>query len=325
MSVLCLAGSLGAWPIGLAGWARPFGAIAIALAQAYAQQPRTFVSPNGSDSNPCTLTSPCRTFQAAIVQTNSGGEIAVLGTAGYNSGATFNIDRPISIVNPGGFEAGIVVPSGGTGITFTATGAFYLRGLTIEGGGTGQNGIVFTTSGFLSIQNCVVRNLTVNGIVFQPDASSNEFLTVSDTYVADNGGFGINVFPGFSNTTTAVFNRVEVDNNGAGGIFVDGGGTTELNATAMDSVVAGNGSAGFSAVTSSGPTKLTVFRSAVIGNNIGLQADGTGAFIRVGQSTVNGNANGWEVMSGGAVQSYLNNQIDGNDTNESAPPSIGSK
>jgi hypothetical protein len=82
----------------------------LAQAPAHAQQPRTFVSPTGSDSNPCTLTAPCRTFQAAITQTNSGGEIAVLGTAGYNAGATFNIDRPISIVNPGGFEAGTGSP-----------------------------------------------------------------------------------------------------------------------------------------------------------------------------------------------------------------------
>src|SRR5271157_1707828 len=121
------------------------GAIAFAAAlsavPAHAQQPRTFVSPTGSDSNPCTLAAPCRTFQAAIVQTNSGGEIAVLGTAGYNGGATFNIDRPISIVNPGGFEAGIVVPSGGDGITFTTGGPVYLGGLTIEGDGVGGTGI----------------------------------------------------------------------------------------------------------------------------------------------------------------------------------------
>src|SRR5271166_2419577 len=90
----------------LAAVASTFVAV-MAQAPAYAQQPRTFVSPTGSDSNPCTLVAPCRTFQAAIAQTNSGGEIAVLGSAGYNSGATVNIDKPISIVNPGGFEAGI--------------------------------------------------------------------------------------------------------------------------------------------------------------------------------------------------------------------------
>jgi hypothetical protein len=58
-------------------------ALAAALpAPAHAQQPRTFVSPTGSDSNNCSLAAPCRTFQVAITQTNSGGEIAALGTAG---------------------------------------------------------------------------------------------------------------------------------------------------------------------------------------------------------------------------------------------------
>ena len=44
-------------------------------------------------------------------------------------------------MNAGGFEAGISVPSGGTGIVINAraTDAVSLRGLTIEGGGTGYN------------------------------------------------------------------------------------------------------------------------------------------------------------------------------------------
>jgi hypothetical protein len=135
----------------------------LAQAPAHAQQPRTFVSPTGSDNNPCTLASPCRTFQGAIAQTNAGGEIGVLGTAGYNGGATFNIDRPISIVNPGGFEAGIVVPSGGYGITFSTSGAVYLRGLTIEGNGVGQEGIFYSgVAGSLTIQQCVVRMAPVS-------------------------------------------------------------------------------------------------------------------------------------------------------------------
>jgi hypothetical protein len=295
-------------------------------ATAHAQQPRTFVSPTGSDSNPCTLAAPCRTFQAAIVQTNSGGEIAVLGTAGYNAGATLAIDRPISIVNPGAFEAGIVVPSGGYGIVFSTTGAVYLRGLTIEGGGVGQNGIYRTTGGSLAIQNCVISNLMGSGIEFDPDGAS--VLTVSDTYVANNGGVGISVVPTNSAVVRAVFTRVEADNNGSG-IDVDGSNNAggSVNATAVDSVAAGNSFAGFSTFTVSGgaATKLWVFRSAAVGNLNGLFANGTNAFVRVGESTVNGNANGWQAILSGAVESYLNNQIDGNDANESTPPTTGLK
>src|SRR5664279_3112357 len=107
---------------------------ALPAAHANAGAARTFVSPTGSDSNNCSLAAPCRFFQAAFAQTNAGGEIAVLGTAGYNNGATVTIDKAISIVNPGGFEAGIVVPSGGNGIVIAAgvNDAVNLRGLTLS-------------------------------------------------------------------------------------------------------------------------------------------------------------------------------------------------
>jgi hypothetical protein len=42
-----------------------------------AQNNRTFISGDGSDTNPCSLTLPCRTFGQAISVTNSGGEVVV--------------------------------------------------------------------------------------------------------------------------------------------------------------------------------------------------------------------------------------------------------
>ncbi|MGA7153884.1 MAG: hypothetical protein WBY84_21150, partial [Pseudolabrys sp.] len=81
----------------------------------------------------CSIAAPCRTFQAALAATTASGEISVLGTADYG---TFTINKAISIVNGGGFEAGIMVPSQGTGIVINAgpNDAVSLRGLTIEGG-----------------------------------------------------------------------------------------------------------------------------------------------------------------------------------------------
>jgi hypothetical protein len=92
----------------------------------------------------CGVGSPCRTFAYALTQTNAGGEIAVLDTAGYG---IVTINKALSIVNSGGVEAGIGVTSGGTAITINAGSAdtVGLRGLTLEGAGIGQNGIVFNT------------------------------------------------------------------------------------------------------------------------------------------------------------------------------------
>src|ERR1700676_2628000 len=126
-------------------------------APAQAQATRTFVSPTRNDSAACSLAAACRTFGAAYALTIAGGEIAVLGTAGYG---TLTISKAISIVNGGGFEAGIAVPSGGIGITINAgtNDAIQLRGLTMEGAGCGYNGIVFNSGGSLTVTNCVAQN-----------------------------------------------------------------------------------------------------------------------------------------------------------------------
>ena len=52
---------------------------------ASAQATRTWVSGNGSDSNPCSLTSPCKTFAGAISKTAINGEINCLDAGGYGA------------------------------------------------------------------------------------------------------------------------------------------------------------------------------------------------------------------------------------------------
>ena len=137
-------------------------AAVLSSAPAQALNTRSFVSAqSGSDSNTCTRLSPCRTFAYAITQTSAGGEINTLDPGGYGP---VTITQAISIVSGLG-EAGVLVPSGGTGITINAgpTDVVNLRGLIIEGAGVGQDGIDFNTGGALTIENCVVRNLTGNG------------------------------------------------------------------------------------------------------------------------------------------------------------------
>ena len=79
-------------------------AFAVTLPTLPAQAQRVFVSGTGLDSNPCTFSSPCRTFQHAHDVSPANGEIAVLDTAGYG---VVTINKAISIVNQDGVEAGI--------------------------------------------------------------------------------------------------------------------------------------------------------------------------------------------------------------------------
>ena len=299
-------------------------ALVLPAASAQAQNARSFVSAqSGSDSNNCSRLTPCRTFAYAITQTNAGGEIDTLDPGGYGA---VTIAKAMSIVSGLG-EAGVLTPSGATGITISAgvNDVINLRGLIVEGAGAGSNGIVFNTGKSLTIEKCVIRNHTNNGIAFVPNGSSN--LVMSDTFVANNkGGNGVAVVPSGSGAVTAVFNRVEADNNGDG-ILVDSTSYlgTDLNATMSDSVAADNSGAGLKVNSNGTGFNVLMFRSVAANNGTGLIAQGMNAELRVDQSTVTGNASGWTALLGGAVQSYGNNSIDGNSSNQGAPPSIGLK
>ena len=68
-----------------------------------------------------------------------------------------------------------------------ASAAYHLRGLTIEGHGSGVFGIQFNTGGNLAIENCVIRDFGTFAINIAPSTSSS-FL-VSNT-IASNGNTG---------------------------------------------------------------------------------------------------------------------------------------
>src|SRR5258707_8307454 len=69
-------------------------AVTLPAAPAQAQTIRTFVSVAGSDSNPCSITQPCRHFQAAVNATAAEGEVDALDAGAYGS---FTISQAISI------------------------------------------------------------------------------------------------------------------------------------------------------------------------------------------------------------------------------------
>jgi hypothetical protein len=196
---------------------------ALASGSASAQNNRSFVSGQGSDSNPCSLAAPCRTFAQAVTQTNANGEIAVLDTAGYGP---FTITQSVTITNPGGVEAGVTTTSGGDAITIdtTSTAAITLRGLTLEGGGVGGHGVFLSSGvgGTLNIIDCVVKDFTDSGIAIQPSFGTTTAL-IADTYSLNNGGDGIKIAPASSGAVR--FSIIQMIASGdASGIDLDASG-----------------------------------------------------------------------------------------------------
>jgi hypothetical protein len=283
------------------------------------------VSGLGNDAHApnCTRAAPCRTFQVAHNSTLANGEITVLDAGSYGS---VTINRAISIINDGVGEAGALVSGGGTGITINAPAdaAVSLRGLTIKGLGPdwgGGNGIVFNTGKSLTVENCVIRNLTGDtkgdGIEFWASAPSS--LAVSNTLVADNQNSAISIGIA-SSGVKVVLNRVELYNS-SGGLMATAGGGAAANVTVVDSVASGN-NAGFALLSlSSGSANLVLVHSVVANNSTGVFASGANTRVVIGQSTVTGNTTAFTNL-GATMRSFGDNYIDSNGSNGDLPPVI---
>ena len=267
----------------------------------------TWVSGTGSDAGNCPITAPCRTFAYAHSQTNNNGSINVLTPGNFGP---LTITKPISIVAEG-VEAMINTGAGGAAITVNAGGAAVvsLRGLIIDLRGTANDGISFISGAALHVNNSMVRRAT-QGIKFAPASGLSE-LYVSNAVIADIGFIGVNVAPTGTASAKVLLERVQVENSASDGILVRGDNTSgSVTAAVRDSVSSGNVANGILAMF---VVNVMVERSALVNNNRGITATGAGATIRIGNSTVAGNANtGLLAFLGGVIESYGTNKVNGN-------------
>jgi hypothetical protein len=281
-------------------WALTTFSLVDAAAQGGPKTPqmRTYVSGVGKDSYPCTASSPCKTFQAAMALTVAGGEIYVLDSADYGA---VTINKPVSITSEG--PMGGVLATSGAGITIAAGAGdiINLQGLDIDGGGSGGIGIQFSSGDSLNIQKSAVRNFTNSGISFSPNGPGKLFIT--ETTVTNNANNGISITSNGTAVSGAI-NRVTATRNGTG-ILAYG---ANASVTIIDTV-AGNNGYGIGASSSA----VMVRNSTVSSNGVGIAADQK-AIVRVGQSTVTANGTGWQATNGGQVVSYSNNNVAGNTT-----------
>jgi hypothetical protein len=264
--------------------------LAVMLAPAQAQVPRTFVSAAGSDGNNCSnVTTPCRHFAAAYAATAPGGEIFVLDPSNYGS---LTITHSVSIEGHG--WASIAPPNGGIAITINAGAqdTISIHGVAVNGtGATGLTyGIVFNSGGGLTVTDCVVQNFSGDAILIQPTSKIN-FL-IKDTILLHNAGNGIDYTTPSGSTAagTGVIDHVVVANS-AGGIIIAttlGGGLTSVtiansiaNENLQDGVFINNGigsplavsidsstfsSNGNNGITGNGSSKITLGRSVITAN-----------------------------------------------------------
>jgi hypothetical protein len=226
---------------------------ALFAAPAQAQRARVFVASYGSDSNPCTFGSPCKTFQHAHDAVAVGGEITAIDSAGFGP---VTINKAVTITSPNGVEAGIAAAAGGTAVTVSAgsTDTVVLSGLTLEGAGSGAAGIAFTGGAMLEVVNCAIRNYTGGGISVNTSSNAVAVL-ISNTSVSDVTSAGIS-------------------------FFSDGGAIQ----AALDHVTVNNNALGLNVVSFNGPVEVQVADSHIDNNtSVGIQ---TGGSLNINMATV---------------------------------------
>lgn len=294
----------------------------VASQSAYAQASRTWVSGVGDDANPCSRTAPCKTFAGAISKTAAKGQINVLDPGAFGA---LTITKSITVDASGHF-AGVLATLGSSGIIVNAasTDVVVLRGLTIDGNGTGSNGIRFLAGKALHVENTVIHNFGTNrGIDFVPSVASGNVaqLFVKDTIIRENlanpNGIAVLVDPG-----AGISARVELDNVRMVRCHTGLKIADNVTAVARNSVSSAHRTHGFHAV---GPTSrmiLTNVTSFANGTN-GVLAEGNDAIIFLTDSTITGNATGIGVLAGGQIQSFGNNRIAGNTGSDGSPTPPG--
>jgi Right handed beta helix region len=252
--------------------------IVTVLASMPAQAQRVFVSGTGLDTNPCTVTQPCRTFQQAYNTVPANGEIDVLDPAGY--GPPFVITHGISIQGHGWgsiTQSASCVGCAAITISVATSDPVTLNGLILDGASTGTLGINITSGPSVLIFNSVVRHFQFG--INDGRSTNGSKLLIEDTIASDNQMSGIVVEPNGSNSK-ATLSRITANNNTFG-------------------VVSANNS------------NTTIANSVMSNNSIGLQSDAGVAWLA--KTVISGNGTGVNFL-GGTVRSYGDNYINDNTT-----------
>jgi hypothetical protein len=277
---------------------------------------RTWVSGLGDDANPCSRTAPCKTFAGAISKTAAGGEIDVIDPGGFGA---VTITKAITIDGNGTFAS---VLGSGTNAVIVNAGAgdvVTLRNLSIDGGGTGLDGVRFVAGAALHIENCVIFNFSQRGVAFVPAAVSRLF--IKDSIIRNNnnpsGGGGVLVQPAASGTAQAFLDGVRLEGN-LFGVFAADRSTVAVR----NSVAVGNSNSGFTAGSTAVAVVLNLEGCLVSENNAapgttGVLSAGAAATVRLSNVTVVNNSVGLSSVTGGNIVSFGNNRIAGNATDGS--------
>jgi hypothetical protein len=285
----------------------------LAIAPAYAQATRTWVSGVGDDANPCSRTAPCKTWAGAISKTATAGEIDALDPGGFGA---LTITKAITL-DGGGGQVASVLTAGTPGITINAAGAVViLRNLRFNGllntPTPGTTGISVVAAAEVVIEKCDIFGFNTAGIGVTPSASVG--VKVQETTINNNAA-GLLVAP-TAGTVTMSIDSTRVDSNTGGGMKVAGTTGVTVNVSVSNSSFSLNTGNGINAVSGGGTVDVDIIRTAMGENGVAgvqsNQAAGGTAIVTVGDSMLSYNGTGaWSIVGSASLQTFKNNQVTG--------------
>jgi len=290
---------------------------------AAAQATRTWVSGVGDDANPCSRTAPCKTFPGAISKTAAGGEINCIDPGGFG-GVT--ITKSITI-DCSAVTAGILIAGTNGVLINTATdpnSRVTLRGLLIDGGPPGSNSLSavrVVQAGVVTIENSRLWNFSGTpgrGVTVDGGAQNMQVFIVNST-IDNNSGGGVLVQPTGAISVSLELRNVRLLNNGSAAVGLStASGATALSAVIVDSQISGGGVAGTSGVVAkatTGTATVLVKSSSISGNpQFGINSNGAGAAVRVGDTAITNNGTGLNAVATAKLESFGDNDVTANTT-----------
>ena len=278
-----------------------FAACVFFTSLAQAQATRTWVSGVGDDVNPCSRTAPCKTFAGAISKTAAGGEINCLDPGGFG---VVTITKAITI-DCRHTEGGVLAAgSNGINVNAPAIDKIVLRGLDINGVGTGVNGISFTNGGSLHVEDSVISGMQ-NGI----NVTAGREVYIKNTYIRNNSNIGVYI-NGSSGLVNVVIEKSTVENQ-THGLYAG----ANSRVSTRGSVYSGHTNIGVFALGGGSASEVNVDNCIVTSNGVGLYSSGAQAIIRVATSFISSNNIGVTADGSGIVATFADNKLQGNTWN----------
>jgi hypothetical protein len=210
-------------------------ALSFGSATVQAQATRTWVSGVGDDANPCSRTAPCKTFAGAISKTATNGEIDALDPGGFGA---VTITKSITIdggsPGNGGILAALV---SGVIVNAPNTSQIVLKHLTINGVGSGFDGVRYLAGLSLHLHNVSVDAMTGFCINFKP--TNVGFLFISDSKFTKCAAGGVMI------DGTTAFQRASIERTVSDGNFFGFKAFSQALVNITDSAAGANGDSGY--------------------------------------------------------------------------------